>query len=942
MPEMSDSTTDPGAIDSPAAASTTDPGAIDSPAAASTGAIDSPAATNTTGASVISGGLWNSLNQTLPQGFALVISVAAARFLGPDGMGRQSFIAFTMISITQLTSEGLKESLMRSVGEALGADRPGEVRGLVRWALPILLLGGLAGGAVLILAGQLGASPEAAWALAGVECVLVTAQGAPWAALVGAQKWRQASTVGLLTTMIGVPVTVLVLALGGGITGMFAVEAAGAAAALIAIVVLARRALRALPPRVEPTPDLRRRTSRYAVLATLMTLATFVVWQRSEFFFLRAYSTDRQIAFYSIAFAAANGLSLLPGALAGTLSPAFATLYGARHHGRIRSGYWRAQRFLLTLSLPLLACFFALGPALIRLAYGSSYSPSGPLLLILLSLFPLIPLLGVASSLLVGLGALRVALIWEVLGGAATIGLNFLLVPSHAAVGAAIADVGGQLIVVVPLLIYAGTLVRPAAIDGFAIVRTVIASAPAGAAAWAVDMWLGGVVGLLAGSLVALLVLLPLAVVLRVIPARDREWLRDVMSSRFGGDAGHLAEALMMGAAPRLRLRASAAEGSPPSEGSEQPEGPACRRLAVYSDARQRGGAERVLGYLIGALDERIEVTVIGVDPGIVSWIAAQRTGAAEVVVPAVTHKWQLRPIIAHMRAIRKLRPEVVHASLSTPWSCQYGILAGLLCPGTGVMAVENAPVSSSQPLQRIIKRLISRKLAAHVAVGECSARQTERLIGLAEGSLVTIRNGVPDWPPKARRQSLSAPVIGTVARISEEKGIDMLVRALPALPGVTAAIVGEGPALAGIHDLAQRLGVADRLQTPGFDLNPRWRLTTFDIFVLPTHTESALPLAIVEAMLAELPIVTTSIECITETFPDGEIGLLVPPHDLDALVDALRKLVNDVALRERMGARARKFALDRFGMATMAGAYEELYREIADFHLARAGRMRW
>ncbi len=687
-----------------------------------------------------------------------------------------------------------------------------------------------------------------------------------------------------------------------------------------------------------------------------MTLATFVVWQRSEFFFLRAYSTDRQIAFYSIAFAAANGLSLLPGALAGTLSPAFATLYGARHHGRIRSGYWRAQRFLLTLSLPLLACFLALGPALIRLAYGSSYSPSGPLLLILLSLFPLVPLLGVASSLLVGLGALRVALIWEVFGGAATIGLNFLLVPSHAAVGAAIADVGGQLIVVIPLLIYAGTLVRPAAIDGFAIVRTVIASAPAGAAAWAVDMWLGGVAGLLVGALVAVLVLLPLAVALRVIPARDREWLRDVISSRFGGDAGRLAEALMSSAVPRRRPSAPTDEGSPPSERSEhqhpdravpqqageQLDPPACRRLAVYSDAQQRGGAERVLGYLIGALDERIEVTVVGVEPGIVSWIAAQRPGAAEVVVPAVRHKWQLGPIIGHVRAIRRLRPEVLHASLSTPWSCQYGILAGLLCPGTGVMAVENAPVSSSQPLQRVIKRVISRKLAAHVAVGECSARQTERLIGLAEGSLVTIRNGVPDWPPRARRQRHSAPVIGTVARVSEEKGIDMLVRALPALPGVTAAIVGEGPALAGIRDLAQRLGVADRLQTPGFDLNPRWRLATFDIFVLPTHTEAALPLAIVEAMLAELPIVTTSIECITETFPDGEIGLLVPPHDLDALVGALRRLVDDVALRERMGACARKFALDRFGMATMAGAYEELYREIADFHLASAGRMRW
>jgi O-antigen/teichoic acid export membrane protein len=503
------------------------------------------AATRTTGASVILGGLWNSLSQVLPQGFALIISIAAARFLGPSGMGRQSFIAFTMLSLTQLISEGLKESLMRSVGEALGADRPGAVRGLVRWTLPIMLAGGLAGGVVLAAAGLLGAGPTAAWLLAGVECVLMSGLGVPWAILTGTQRWRQASLVGLITAAFGVPVTVAVLAAGGGITGMFAVEAATAAVALIAITVLARRALRTLPKRMEPALDLRRRTARYALIATFMTLAVFVVWQRSEFFFLRAYSSDKEIAFYSIAFAAANGLALVPGALAGTLSPAFATLHGAGEHARIRSGYWRAQRLLPVVTMPLLAGSLALGPALIRLAYGQTYRPAGPVLLILLSLFPLLPLLSVANSLLIGLGALRVALIWDMVGGAVTVGLNFLLVPSHAAVGAAIADTGGQLTVAVPLLLYAGTLVSPSAMDGAAVFRAVLASVPVGVAAWVLDSWLGGIPGLLCGTLVGVVVFLPIAIALLVVPARDREWVWTLASSQLGGRAGPMLRRLI-------------------------------------------------------------------------------------------------------------------------------------------------------------------------------------------------------------------------------------------------------------------------------------------------------------------------------------------------------------------------------------------------------------
>jgi glycosyltransferase involved in cell wall biosynthesis/O-antigen/teichoic acid export membrane protein len=910
--------------------------ALESPASP----IRSEAATATTGASVIFGGLWNSLSQGLPQIFSLVISVAAARYLGPNGMGRQSFIAFTMISLTEVVSEGLKESLMRSVGETRGADRPGAVRWLVHWALRVAIAGGLAGGAVLAVAGLLGAEPRAAWLLAGLECVFLTWQGVPWAVLAGSQQWRRASMVGLICGAVGVPLTIAVLAAGGGIVGMFAVEAIMSGAGLAGVAVLARATLRTLPARSEPVPDLMRRTRRYATLATLMTILTFVVWQRSEFFFLRAYSTDREIAFYSIAFAAAAGLSLIPAALANTLSPAFATLHGARQHLRIGSGYWRAQRLLLMISLPLLAGFAALGPALIRVVYGEAYRPAGPVLLILLSLFPLIPLLGAANALLVGIGALRVALVYEAIGAVVTIALNFLLVPAHAAIGAALADIGGQIAVVVPVLVYASRLVGPVALDGPAVARTFAASLAAGVVAWTADALLGGVGGLVLGAIAGLAVFLALARCVRMVPARDRAWIAEIATARLSPTPGRVASRLI----GPVSAEGDAAEGDATafdavaSKDGDRGGGPL--RLLVYSDATRRGGAELALGYLISELDERIEVTVAGVDPVVVSWIASRRPGAPEVILPAVPHKWNLRAMVVHLRAIRGLKPDVLHASLNSPWSCQYGILAGLLTARTRVVVVENAPVRSSSRRQRALKRALSRRLAAHVAVGGSSAREIERLVGLRRGSLVTIPNGVPDDARaiRADRASTSAPVLGMISRIDGQKGVDLLVRALVELPDAVAVVVGEGPALPEVRALARRLGVSERLHTPGFELDARLRLPAFDVFVLPSRME-ALPLSIIEAMLARLPVVASDVGSVSEEVLDGETGLLVPADDLPALLAALRRLLADAPLRERMGVRARELALARFSAAAMARCYESLYREITAAGAAGSGQ---
>ena len=453
----------------------------------------------TTGATVLRGGAWHTASQVVPQAFTLVISVAAARYLGPDGLGRQSFIAFVALSATALLSGGLYQGLSRFVGESLGKGRPGAVRDLARWAGRLQVAVGALGGAAVALPGLLGSEPELAWGLAGLGTALSVVATTPTSVLAGAQRWREVSIVGLVTGFLAVPATIVVLAAGGGISGMFAVETAAIAAGLV----VARRArirlLREIAPGRTKERGPRRATARFSALSTIAVLTGLVIWKRSEFLFLAAYSTDAQIAFLLDRVRRGGGAVLLPDAIAAVLAPAFATLHGAGAADRIRSGYWRAQRLLLTVSLPLSAVLAALGPELIETVYGDDFEEAGSLFLILMTLFPLIPLRTVAGSLLIGLGLLRVRLATDVAAACVTIGLNFLLVPAYDATGAALANLGGQLALVLPLIVYGGLLQRPVQAGTGAIVKTVAASVAAGLAALGLLELLGGVGGLALG-----------------------------------------------------------------------------------------------------------------------------------------------------------------------------------------------------------------------------------------------------------------------------------------------------------------------------------------------------------------------------------------------------------------------------------------------------------
>jgi len=503
---------------------------------------ETAAATEAAGTQAVGAGLWATGSRLLPQFYSLLMSIVAARFLGPDGMGRQSLIAFAAIFGTTATALGVPTAVMRFVGERVGAEESETLPPLVRAVWKVEAVAATAGAIVLIAIGIRGAEPRAAWILAGLTCAFGVLQKVPMSVLIGLQRWREASAVTMVMGGVAMVATIIVLAAGGGVTAMIAVGTASTFVILIWTTLRMRHRVRELTSTPRRDPQLHRAVWRWAAISSLGVPITLIVWFRSEFFFLAHYSTDKQIALYSIAFAAYTALAIIPQSLANAIAPVFATLYGAGAHERIKSGFARSMRLLLTFTLPLTAAAIALGPATLLLIYGEEFKGTGTPLTIMLVLLPFLAVLQTSISLLVGLGRQWFPLFIGAVAALANIGLDFLLIPRYDAVGAAIANVAGQLTAAVPMIAYAVRCVGGILWDVFALVRTGLAAGLAGLDAAGVLQVIDGGLGVAVAFVVWVVVFAPLAWVLHPISKLDEEWVRTLVRTRLARRRGQDAD----------------------------------------------------------------------------------------------------------------------------------------------------------------------------------------------------------------------------------------------------------------------------------------------------------------------------------------------------------------------------------------------------------------
>jgi glycosyltransferase involved in cell wall biosynthesis len=350
-------------------------------------------------------------------------------------------------------------------------------------------------------------------------------------------------------------------------------------------------------------------------------------------------------------------------------------------------------------------------------------------------------------------------------------------------------------------------------------------------------------------------------------------------------------------------------------------------RLLAYTDNCELGGADLSLSHLLAFLGAEVQVGVLGVSRAIVERVALGRPGAAKVVVPAPSSGHDWGSLVAHVRAIRSFRPDIVHANLSSPWSCQYAIAAAALTDRSAV-AVYQLPVPALSARQRFAKRLTSRRVDSHVGVGERTSREVESLVGLPAGSVRTVHNGVPDVAVEPMPRPRPGPIVGAAGRLEPQKGFDVLLRALRDVADATLVLIGDGSEREQLRSLASSLGLDDRIVWMGWSADIRPYLPTFDVFALPSRFEG-FPLVVLEALLAETAVLATDVGSVREAVRDEETGLLVPPDDADALAASLRRLLADADLRRSLGSRGRRLVLDRFTAQHMARSFAAIYDEL-------------
>jgi glycosyltransferase involved in cell wall biosynthesis len=193
--------------------------------------------------------------------------------------------------------------------------------------------------------------------------------------------------------------------------------------------------------------------------------------------------------------------------------------------------------------------------------------------------------------------------------------------------------------------------------------------------------------------------------------------------------------------------------------------------------------------------------------------------------------------------------------------------------------------------------------------------------IVLALGDGVREDLGIPD----------GAPVVGSVANFSEQKGHEYLVRAAAELrkdaPDVRLVLVGEGPLEGEIRRLARELRLANTVVFTGAREDAVRIANAFDVFALGSVQEG-LSIALIEAMALGKPAVVTRVGGLPEVVEDGRQGLVVPPRDPAALAGAILRLLRDRPLRERLGEAARRKA-QRFDIRNAVRRIEHVYAEL-------------
>jgi glycosyltransferase involved in cell wall biosynthesis len=331
------------------------------------------------------------------------------------------------------------------------------------------------------------------------------------------------------------------------------------------------------------------------------------------------------------------------------------------------------------------------------------------------------------------------------------------------------------------------------------------------------------------------------------------------------------------------------------------------------------GGAQKYVYDLATAAKARgFEVVVAYGEEGLLVERLAQE-GVRTVRVAAlrrdVSGFGEFTALIALWRLFRSERPDIVHLNSSKAGFT--GAIAGRLAGVPRIIFTAHG-WAFNEPRSRLQKNFFALLhhltiLATHITI--CNSQSTYRDVACmpgVRGRLRVIYNGVSQSTLHAREGARAhlAPKLketfwlGTLAELHRVKGLDVAIEAFAQvatqLPDTALVLMGEGEERERLTALSQQLGVSSRVHFCGYVENGPSYLSAFDIFLMPSRSES-FGYVVAEAGLAHVPVIASRVGGIPEIITDGSSGILVPQGNAVTLAGAIEKLYADADLRTRL-----------------------------------------
>jgi glycosyltransferase involved in cell wall biosynthesis len=348
------------------------------------------------------------------------------------------------------------------------------------------------------------------------------------------------------------------------------------------------------------------------------------------------------------------------------------------------------------------------------------------------------------------------------------------------------------------------------------------------------------------------------------------------------------------------------------------------------------GGAPRIVQQLACGLDRNrfeVEAACLAYDGPIAREL--RQRGVSTHCLQA-RGPWDIRVFFRLNRLIRRFRPDIlqcalVHANLA-------GRLVGFVQRTPHILAAIHT-IEKGKRWHLMLETLTCRFSDRSICVSESVARHIRQACSMPVSRLAVIPNGV-DYSHFAEAKPINPAELGLnpqrrtliyVGRLDPVKGIDVLLRAMAGLAGkldLQLIIAGDGPEKPRLKKLSDEPALAGRIHFTGFHRDVAGLLKASQLLVLPSYWEG-LPLSVMEAMAAGIPVIASRIEGLAPLIQDRQTGVYFTPGNPQSLKNAVSTVLSDSNLARMIALNGQNLIRERFSLRAMVNGYERLYESL-------------